>query len=139
MISRVLGLLPLSATCLTKKPLNRYPFHPHHRKMLPLSTTESSFKYAHTAFMQSITKPGFMAGPSCVLSIYRVGFFSCLALPSAKKYDTTSPCAAAAKASMDCLNRHDYDRDSCLDYFQAYRDCKKTWVRIGLYISSGMV
>lgn len=38
------------------------------------------------------------------------------------------PCAAAAKASMDCLNRHDYDRESCLDYFQAYKDCKKTWV-----------
>ena len=30
---------------------------------------------------------------------------------------------------MDCLNRHDYDRDKCLDFFQAYRDCKKTWVR----------
>jgi hypothetical protein len=30
---------------------------------------------------------------------------------------------------MDCLNRHDYDRDKCLDFFQAYRDCKKAWVR----------
>lgn len=30
---------------------------------------------------------------------------------------------------MDCLNRHDYDRDKCLDFFQAYRDCKKVWVR----------
>ena len=30
---------------------------------------------------------------------------------------------------MDCLNRHDYDRDKCLDFFQAYRDCKKLWVR----------
>jgi hypothetical protein len=30
---------------------------------------------------------------------------------------------------MDCLNRHDYDRDKCLDFFQAYRDCKKEWVR----------
>ena len=29
---------------------------------------------------------------------------------------------------MDCLNRHDYDRDKCLDFFQAYRDCKKAWV-----------
>lgn len=41
-----------------------------------------------------------------------------------------SPCAAASKASMDCLNRNDYDRDSCLDYFQAYRDCKNTWVSV---------
>jgi len=31
---------------------------------------------------------------------------------------------------MDCLNRHDYDRDKCLDFFQAYRDCKKAWVRL---------
>lgn len=39
------------------------------------------------------------------------------------------PCAAAAKASMDCMNRHDYDRDFCLEYFQAYRDCKKEWIQ----------
>ncbi|KAI0923826.1 hypothetical protein AcV5_009267 [Taiwanofungus camphoratus] len=38
------------------------------------------------------------------------------------------PCEDAAKASMNCLNRHDYDRDKCLDFFQAYRDCKKAWV-----------
>jgi len=31
---------------------------------------------------------------------------------------------------MDCLNRNDYDRDACLDYFQAYRDCKNTWVSV---------
>ncbi|KAI0641941.1 hypothetical protein C8Q79DRAFT_986467 [Trametes meyenii] len=37
------------------------------------------------------------------------------------------PCAEASKASMDCMNHHDYDRDKCLDYFQAYRDCKKAW------------
>ncbi|KXN86623.1 Cytochrome c oxidase-assembly factor COX23, mitochondrial [Leucoagaricus sp. SymC.cos] len=39
------------------------------------------------------------------------------------------PCYEASKASMDCLNRHNYDRDACLDYFQAYRDCKKTWIQ----------
>jgi len=39
------------------------------------------------------------------------------------------PCADASKASMDCLNRHDYDRDACLAYFQAYRDCKNTWIK----------
>ncbi|KAL1941130.1 hypothetical protein VTO73DRAFT_7342 [Trametes versicolor] len=37
------------------------------------------------------------------------------------------PCAEASKASMDCMNHNDYDRDQCLDYFQAYRDCKKAW------------
>jgi len=30
---------------------------------------------------------------------------------------------------MDCLNRRDYDHDKCLDFFQAYHDCKKEWVR----------
>ncbi|KAF8260712.1 cysteine alpha-hairpin motif superfamily, partial [Lactarius quietus] len=39
-----------------------------------------------------------------------------------------SPCDEASKASMDCLNRNDYDRDKCLDFFQAYRDCKKAWI-----------
>ncbi|PCH44230.1 hypothetical protein WOLCODRAFT_123241 [Wolfiporia cocos MD-104 SS10] len=38
------------------------------------------------------------------------------------------PCAAAAKASMECLNRNDYDRAKCTDFFQAYRDCKKEWM-----------
>ncbi|ETW78986.1 hypothetical protein HETIRDRAFT_49646 [Heterobasidion irregulare TC 32-1] len=41
---------------------------------------------------------------------------------------STSPCEDASKASMDCLNRNDYDRDKCLDFFQAYRDCKKAWM-----------
>ncbi|TFK51768.1 hypothetical protein OE88DRAFT_1628916 [Heliocybe sulcata] len=44
---------------------------------------------------------------------------------------TSSPCQDAAKASYDCLNRHDYERDKCLDFFQAYRDCKKAWVSDG--------
>ncbi|KAF8349518.1 hypothetical protein F5887DRAFT_1270347 [Amanita rubescens] len=39
------------------------------------------------------------------------------------------PCAAASEASMECMNRNDYDRDACLDYFQAYRDCKKAWIQ----------
>ena len=30
---------------------------------------------------------------------------------------------------MNCLNKNDYDREKCLDFFQAYRDCKKAWVR----------
>jgi cytochrome c oxidase assembly protein subunit 23 len=38
------------------------------------------------------------------------------------------PCEAAAKASMDCMNRNDYKRDKCVDFFQVYKDCKKTWV-----------
>jgi hypothetical protein len=30
---------------------------------------------------------------------------------------------------MDCMNKNDYDREACSDVFQAYRDCKKAWVR----------
>ncbi|PVF99734.1 hypothetical protein CPB86DRAFT_872378 [Serendipita vermifera] len=41
----------------------------------------------------------------------------------------TDPCHAASKASMDCLNRNDYDRDQCLDYFRAYRECKAQWLK----------
>lgn len=41
-----------------------------------------------------------------------------------------SPCEEASRASMACLNRNDYNRDKCLDFFQAYRDCKKAWVRL---------
>ncbi|KAH9074947.1 hypothetical protein EDB83DRAFT_2354322 [Lactarius deliciosus] len=40
----------------------------------------------------------------------------------------TDPCDEASKASMNCLNRNHYDRDKCLDFFQAYRDCKKAWM-----------
>ncbi|EJU03526.1 cytochrome c oxidase-assembly factor COX23 mitochondrial [Dacryopinax primogenitus] len=39
------------------------------------------------------------------------------------------PCEQAAKESMACLNRHSYDRDQCLDFFQAYRDCKQEWLK----------
>ena len=40
-----------------------------------------------------------------------------------------SPCEEATKASYKCLDKFDYDRDKCTDFFQAYRDCKKAWVR----------
>jgi len=40
----------------------------------------------------------------------------------------TDPCEGAAKASMKCMDKNNYDRDKCLDFFQAYRDCKKTWL-----------
>ncbi|EFI27381.1 hypothetical protein CC1G_14852 [Coprinopsis cinerea okayama7 len=45
------------------------------------------------------------------------------------KFIEQVPCAAASKASMDCLDRNNYDRDACLEYFKAYRECKNTWIR----------
>ena len=41
---------------------------------------------------------------------------------------SSSPCEAAAKASMDCLEKNDYKRSQCLHIFEAYKECKKTWV-----------
>ncbi|KAG1746635.1 uncharacterized protein EDB91DRAFT_1118094 [Suillus paluster] len=40
----------------------------------------------------------------------------------------TDPCEQAAKASLSCMDRNDYNRDNCMDFFQAYRDCKKAWL-----------
>ncbi|KAH7914843.1 hypothetical protein BJ138DRAFT_999192 [Hygrophoropsis aurantiaca] len=40
----------------------------------------------------------------------------------------TDPCEDAAKASMKCMDRNSYDREKCMDFFQAYRDCKKEWL-----------
>ncbi|CAL1714683.1 unnamed protein product [Somion occarium] len=45
-----------------------------------------------------------------------------------KDRTSSNPCKGASKASMSCLDRNDYNRDACLEYFQAYRDCKKAWI-----------
>lgn len=39
-----------------------------------------------------------------------------------KFYD---PCQECRKASLDCIMRNQKDRLVCLDFFEAYRDCKK--------------
>jgi predicted RNase H-like nuclease len=36
-----------------------------------------------------------------------------------------SPCEAAAKASMDCLEKNDYKRSQCLHVFEAYKNVRK--------------
>ena len=38
------------------------------------------------------------------------------------------PCAEASKASMKCLDRNDYDKEKCADFFRAYRECKSRWL-----------
>ncbi|RSH95245.1 Mitochondrial copper homeostasis protein [Saitozyma podzolica] len=38
------------------------------------------------------------------------------------------PCEAASKASLDCLERAHYNRDECVDFFKAYRECKGKWL-----------
>ncbi|OJA10689.1 hypothetical protein AZE42_01034 [Rhizopogon vesiculosus] len=40
----------------------------------------------------------------------------------------TDPCEQAAKASLSCMDHNGYNRDKCMDFFQAYRDCKKAWL-----------
>jgi cytochrome c oxidase assembly protein subunit 23 len=37
------------------------------------------------------------------------------------------PCAEASKMSLKCMERNNFDRDQCMEYFHAYRDCKKEW------------
>ncbi|ELU43701.1 CHCH domain-containing protein [Rhizoctonia solani AG-1 IA] len=39
------------------------------------------------------------------------------------------PCEGASKASYACLNKHNFDRDKCMEYFEAYRDCKAAWLQ----------
>ncbi|WWD21308.1 cytochrome c oxidase-assembly factor COX23, mitochondrial [Kwoniella shandongensis] len=45
---------------------------------------------------------------------------------SASKY--ADPCEAASKASLECLERTHYNRDECMDFFKAYRECKGKWI-----------
>jgi len=37
------------------------------------------------------------------------------------------PCQEAANKSLKCLRRNGGARDMCSDYFDAYRECKKSW------------
>ncbi|PNS20641.1 Cytochrome c oxidase assembly protein COX19 [Sphaceloma murrayae] len=37
------------------------------------------------------------------------------------------PCQEAADRSLKCLRRNGGSRDMCMDYFDAYRECKKKW------------
>ncbi|KAH9461858.1 hypothetical protein MJO28_003373 [Puccinia striiformis f. sp. tritici] len=38
------------------------------------------------------------------------------------------PCQAARKASLKCLDRNNYDKSLCYDYFEVYRECQKRWI-----------
>lgn len=50
-----------------------------------------------------------------------------LAKADSQYYD---PCAEASKMSLSCLERNNYKKAMCEEYFQIYRDCKKQWVSI---------
>jgi hypothetical protein len=57
---------------------------------------------------------------------------ACVRRRMARELMGCSPCKEASKESMACMNRNDFDRTACQDAFQAYRDCKKAWVRAPL-------
>ncbi|SMQ52206.1 unnamed protein product [Zymoseptoria tritici ST99CH_3D7] len=38
------------------------------------------------------------------------------------------PCQEAATRSLKCLRRNGGDRKMCQDYFDAYKECKKSWM-----------
>merc|ERR1712086_650208 len=39
----------------------------------------------------------------------------------------SNPCAGAYKVSLKCLDRNDYDRSKCQDYFEVYKECMAEW------------
>ncbi|GAM84083.1 hypothetical protein ANO11243_020750 [Dothideomycetidae sp. 11243] len=46
---------------------------------------------------------------------------------SKRNSEYLDPCQAAADRSLKCLRRNGGARDMCVDYFDAYRECKKAW------------
>lgn len=46
---------------------------------------------------------------------------------SKKNSQYVDPCQEAAERSLKCLRRNGGARDMCMDYFDAYRECKKNW------------
>jgi cytochrome c oxidase assembly protein subunit 23 len=38
------------------------------------------------------------------------------------------PCEDARKESMRCLDKNNYNRDACTEFFKSYRECKKKWL-----------
>lgn len=59
--------------------------------------------------------------PESGLSKYR------FAVKDASQY--FDPCQESSRMSFNCLDRNNYDRDMCKEYFDAYRECKKQWLR----------
>ncbi|GAA99380.1 uncharacterized protein L969DRAFT_47355 [Mixia osmundae IAM 14324] len=39
------------------------------------------------------------------------------------------PCDQARADSMRCLDEQSYNRSACSEFFTAYRDCKKAWLK----------
>ncbi|KAF2481017.1 cytochrome c oxidase-like protein-assembly factor COX23 [Neohortaea acidophila] len=39
------------------------------------------------------------------------------------------PCQEAADRSLKCLRRNGGDRAMCQDYFDAYKECKESWMK----------
>lgn len=53
---------------------------------------------------------------------------SYLALSLTHPFTVTDPCDVARKESMKCLDKNNYNREACSDFFRNYRECKKTWL-----------
>ncbi|CCC68784.1 hypothetical protein NCAS_0B07000 [Naumovozyma castellii] len=39
------------------------------------------------------------------------------------------PCQECSEMSRKCLERNPFDKSQCQEYFDAYRDCKKMWMK----------
>jgi hypothetical protein len=75
--------------------------------------------------------PILMTTDSCLapLMILRIQLANPLPLHRKDYSKHFDPCQEAANKSIKCLHRNPANKDLCNDYFQAYRDCKKAWVR----------
>ncbi|VVT54555.1 uncharacterized protein SAPINGB_P004134 [Magnusiomyces paraingens] len=38
------------------------------------------------------------------------------------------PCQQASQMSLGCLERNNYDKEACIEYFKAYKECRQEWM-----------
>lgn len=49
--------------------------------------------------------------------------------PNAHKFIDGFSCKEAMEDSLTCLTDNNYDSSKCGDYYKAYEDCKREWLR----------
>lgn len=49
------------------------------------------------------------------------------------------PCQQASQMSLGCLERNNYDKEACIEYFKAYKECRQEWVSIYFFVFFGEI
>jgi len=47
-----------------------------------------------------------------------------------KDQSITDPCFKERQLSLRCMDKHDYDKDSCAREFENFKNCKSFWTDI---------